>query len=43
MLNALATMLAIASTGAMLSCGHQRHQLEVGLSSPNLIRNELAK
>src|SRR5208283_1060244 len=25
-LNALATMLAIASTGAMLSCGHEKHQ-----------------
>jgi hypothetical protein len=43
LLSALATMLAIASPGAMLLCGHQRHQLDVGLSSPNLIRTELAK
>ena len=41
--NALATMLAIASTGAMLLCGHQGHQLEVGLSLPNLIGDKLAK
>jgi len=42
-LNALATMLAIASTAAMLLCGHRKHQLEVGLSLPNLIADKLAK
>jgi hypothetical protein len=36
-------MPAIASTGAMLSSGHQRHQLEVGLSLPNLIQTSLTR
>jgi hypothetical protein len=36
-MTALATMPAIASTGAMLLSGHQKHQLEVGLSLPNSI------
>jgi hypothetical protein len=42
-LNALAAMLAIASTGAMLLSGRQKHQWEVGLSLSNLIADKLAK
>jgi hypothetical protein len=34
-------MPAIASTRAMLSSGHQKHQLEVGLSLPNPILHQL--
>jgi hypothetical protein len=34
-------MPAIASTRAMLLSGHQKHQLEVGLSLPNAILNPL--
>jgi len=36
-------MPAIASTGAMLLSGHQKHQLEVGLSLPNLIPDQIGK
>ena len=36
-------MPAIASTGAMLLSGHQKHQLEVGLSLPNLIQTSLTR
>ena len=37
MLQTLATMPLIASTGAMLLCGHRKRQSEVGLSLPNQI------
>ena len=42
-MTALATMPAIASTGAMLSIGQKKHHLEGGLSLPNLIRDENRK
>jgi hypothetical protein len=35
-------MPAIASTGAMLLSGHKKHQFEVGLDLPNLIRDRFA-
>jgi hypothetical protein len=36
-------MPGIASTGAMLLCGHRKHHLEVGLSLPSLILDQTRK